>query len=67
VDPGASGFLLARTQPEQLIVAIHTIAAGESLLSPSIGTLNLRDRVQAAILARETGPVRPGDQPTTNR
>jgi len=33
---GASGFLLKRTQPEQLIAAIHTIAAGESLLSPSV-------------------------------
>jgi DNA-binding NarL/FixJ family response regulator len=123
---GASGFLLKRTQPEQLIAAIHTIAAGESLLSPSItrkvidsmarrpapdpnaarplnnltprerdvlelvarglsnseiaatlvveestikthmkrilGKLNLRDRVQAAILAYETGLVRPGER-----
>src|SRR5262249_57102021 len=33
---GASGFLLKRTQPEQLIAAIHTIAAGDSLLSPSV-------------------------------
>jgi DNA-binding NarL/FixJ family response regulator len=33
---GASGFLLKRTQPEQLIDAIHTIAAGEALLSPSV-------------------------------
>jgi DNA-binding NarL/FixJ family response regulator len=33
---GASGFLLKRTRPEQLIAAIHTIAAGDSLLSPSI-------------------------------
>jgi len=33
---GASGFLLKRTQPEQLIAAIHTIAGGESLLSPSV-------------------------------
>ena len=33
---GASGFLLKRTQPEQLIAGIHTIAAGESLLSPSV-------------------------------
>jgi len=121
---GASGFLLKRTQPEQLIAAIHTIAAGESLLSPSVtrtvinrmasqpqpdsassrrlrlltprerdvlelvarglsnteiaadlfveestvkthlkrilAKLNLRDRVQAVILAYETGLVRPG-------
>jgi DNA-binding NarL/FixJ family response regulator len=33
---GASGFLLKRTQPEQLIAGIHTIAAGDSLLSPSV-------------------------------
>jgi DNA-binding NarL/FixJ family response regulator len=128
---GASGFLLKRTQPEQLIAAIHTIATGESMLSPSVmrmvidnvarrpppdpyaqrrlhnltprerdvlelvarglsnteiaatlmveestikthmkrilAKLNLRDRVQAAILAYETGLVRPGERPTTNR
>ena len=29
---GASGFLLKRTRPEQLIAAIHTVAAGESRL-----------------------------------
>lgn len=33
---GASGFLLKRTRPEDLIAAVHTIAAGDSLLSPSI-------------------------------
>ncbi len=33
---GASGFLLKRTRPEQLIAAVHTIADGESLLSPSV-------------------------------
>jgi DNA-binding NarL/FixJ family response regulator len=33
---GASGFLLKRTSPEQLISAIHTVAAGDSLLSPSV-------------------------------
>jgi DNA-binding NarL/FixJ family response regulator len=123
LSAGASGFLLKRTQPEQLIAAIHTIAAGESLLSPSVtrtvishvarqprpdpaagrrlqlltprerdvlelvarglsnaeiaaslfveestvkthlkrilGKLSLRDRVQAVILAYETGLARP--------
>jgi DNA-binding NarL/FixJ family response regulator len=121
---GASGFLLKRTQPEQLIAAIHAIAAGESLLSPSVtrtvinrmvshpqpdpaacrrlqlltprerdvlelvarglsnseiatrlvveestvkthlkrilAKLSLRDRIQAVILAYETGLIRPG-------
>ena len=33
---GASGFLLKRTRPEDLIAAIRTIAAGDSLLSPSV-------------------------------
>jgi DNA-binding NarL/FixJ family response regulator len=33
---GASGFLLKRTRPEELIAAIHTIAAGDALLSPSV-------------------------------
>jgi DNA-binding NarL/FixJ family response regulator len=33
---GASGFLLKRTRPEALIAAVHTIAAGDSLLSPSV-------------------------------
>jgi len=33
---GASGFLLKDTPPEQLVGAIHVIADGEALLSPSI-------------------------------
>jgi DNA-binding NarL/FixJ family response regulator len=33
---GASGFLLKRSRPEELIGAIHTVAAGDSLLSPSV-------------------------------
>jgi DNA-binding NarL/FixJ family response regulator len=33
---GASGFLLKDTPPEQLVAAIHVVAAGEALLSPSI-------------------------------
>jgi DNA-binding NarL/FixJ family response regulator len=36
LSAGASGFLLKRTKPEELIAAIHTLAAGDSLLSPSI-------------------------------
>jgi RNA polymerase sigma factor (sigma-70 family) len=127
LSAGASGFLLKRTRPEQLIAAIHTIAAGDSLLSPTVtrtvidkmahhprpdqalarrlrdltprerevlehvargmsnteiaetlvveestvkthvkrilAKLQLRDRVQAVILAYETDVVRPGDRP----
>jgi DNA-binding NarL/FixJ family response regulator len=36
---GASGFLLKRTRPEELIAAVQTIAAGDSLLSPSVTRL----------------------------
>ncbi|MCO8269246.1 response regulator transcription factor [Actinoplanes sp. TRM 88003] len=44
---GASGFLLKRTRPERLIEAVHTIAAGDSLLSPSV-TRTVIDRMAAA-------------------
>ena len=47
---GASGFLLKRTRPEQLIAAIHTIAAGDALLSPS---------VTRTVIDRLPGNVRP--------
>jgi DNA-binding NarL/FixJ family response regulator len=123
LNAGASGFLLKRTKPEELIDAIHTVAEGDALLSPSVTRrvvdrmavqpvpvsagrrldqltprelevlelvaqglsnreiaeaffieestvkthvkrvlmkLQLRDRVQAVILAYETGLVRPG-------
>jgi RNA polymerase sigma factor (sigma-70 family) len=33
---GASGFLLKDTPAEQLIAAIHTLAAGEALIAPAI-------------------------------
>jgi len=36
LNAGASGFLLKRTAPEDLVAAVHTIAAGDSLLSPSV-------------------------------
>jgi RNA polymerase sigma factor (sigma-70 family) len=36
LSAGASGFLLKRTSPEALIAALHTVAAGDSLLSPSV-------------------------------
>jgi DNA-binding NarL/FixJ family response regulator len=47
---GASGFLLKRTRPEDLIRAVHTVAAGESLLSPSV-TRRVIDR-----MARQPAP-----------
>jgi DNA-binding NarL/FixJ family response regulator len=36
LSAGASGFLLKRTSPEELIGALHTVAAGDSLLSPPV-------------------------------
>jgi len=47
---GASGFLVKRTRPEELLAAVHTIAAGDSLLSPSITGLVI-DR-----MARQPNP-----------
>jgi DNA-binding NarL/FixJ family response regulator len=47
---GASGFLLKRTRPEDLIAAIHAVAAGDSLLSPSV-TRRVIDR-----MARQPAP-----------
>ena len=44
ITAGASGFLLKRTKPEELIGAVHTVAAGDSLLSPSV-TRTVIDRV----------------------
>jgi DNA-binding NarL/FixJ family response regulator len=51
LNAGASGFLLKRTRPEELIAAIHTIASGDSLLSPSV-TRRVIDR-----MAREPAPA----------
>jgi len=33
---GASGFLLKNAPPEELVHAVHTIAAGNALLAPSV-------------------------------
>lgn len=131
LEAGASGFLLKDVPPEELAAGIRVIAAGESLLAPSVtrrlietfrrqrphdlqtppqlgllterelevlgliahglsnaeiadklvvsGTtikthvghvlskLNLRDRVQAVVLAYETGIVTPGSAPQVER
>ncbi len=53
---GASGFLLKRTKPEELIAAIHTIAAGDSLLSPSVTRRVIEQ------MAEQPVPVRAADQ-----
>jgi DNA-binding NarL/FixJ family response regulator len=50
LNAGASGFLLKRTGPEELLAAIHTVAAGDSLLSPSV------TRTVIARMARQPTP-----------
>lgn len=52
---GASGFLLKGGQPRELLHAIRTVAAGESLLAPSVTR-----RLIAAFTARPR-PVAPPD------
>jgi DNA-binding NarL/FixJ family response regulator len=36
LDAGASGFLLKTAEPEQLIDAVHALARGDALLSPTV-------------------------------
>ncbi|MGH3713702.1 MAG: response regulator [Micromonosporaceae bacterium] len=52
---GASGFLLKRTRPEELIAAVRTIADGDALLAPSV-TRRVIDR-----MARQPAPA-PADR-----
>ncbi|MQA74658.1 MAG: response regulator [Solirubrobacterales bacterium] len=53
---GASGFLLKRSSPEELIAAIHTVAAGEALLSPSV-TRRVIDRMaQHPVIGEPSDP-----------
>lgn len=50
---GASGFLLKDTPPEDLISAIHSVAAGDAVVSPKV-TKRLLDR----LIADEPTPSR---------
>jgi DNA-binding NarL/FixJ family response regulator len=50
ISAGASGFLLKRTSPEELVAAVRTVAAGDSLLSPSV-TRRVIER-----MAQQPGP-----------
>jgi DNA-binding NarL/FixJ family response regulator len=43
---GASGFLLKSAPPEQLVAAIRSVAAGESLLAPEITRRLIEDYVR---------------------
>lgn len=44
---GASGFVLKDSDPEDLVRAVRTVHAGESLLAPSVTTRLVRDWVAA--------------------
>ncbi len=55
---GASGFLLKRTRPEELVAAIHTVAAGDSLLSPSVTSRVIARMAQRPEVGAEGGAER---------
>ena len=63
---GASGFLLKRTSPEELLAAIKAVAAGDSLLSPSV-TRRVIDRMARlptgeAVLDERLGNLTPRER-----
>jgi DNA-binding NarL/FixJ family response regulator len=60
LSAGASGFLLKRTKPEELIAAIHTIAEGDSLLSPSV-TRRVIERMVEQPVADASARKRPDE------
>ena len=57
LDAGASGFLLKRTRPEDLIAGIHTVAEGDALLSPSV-TRRVIDRMTPLSVPLPRGDAR---------
>ena len=67
LSAGASGFLLKRTRPEELIAAIHTVAAGDSLLSPSVTRTVIQRAGGAARARRRRGGAAGGAHRTRAR
>ncbi len=57
---GASGFVLKDAEPEELVRAVRVVAAGESLLSPSV-TRRVIQQLAGA------GPTRPAPHPQLSR
>jgi DNA-binding NarL/FixJ family response regulator len=57
---GASGFLLKRARPEELLAAVHAVAAGDSLLSPSV-TRTVIDRLARTAPAEAADTARLDD------
>jgi DNA-binding NarL/FixJ family response regulator len=61
---GASGFLLKDTPPEELLVAVRTIAAGDALLGPGITRRLIHEFVaRPAEPDRPSGAAASGDAP----
>ena len=60
---GASGFLLKEAPPEQLIAAVHTVAAGEALLAPTV----TRRMIERFVADAPPGPPGPELQSLTAR
>jgi DNA-binding NarL/FixJ family response regulator len=58
---GASGFMLKDTPPEQLVAAIHVIASGDALLSPTI-----TKRVIEEFIRRPPSTIPPERPPELN-
>jgi DNA-binding NarL/FixJ family response regulator len=56
LNAGASGFLLKRTRPEELVAAVHTIASGEALLSPSVTSRVIERLARRPLGAAEADP-----------
>jgi DNA-binding NarL/FixJ family response regulator len=54
IDAGASGFLLKRTRPEELLSAIHAVADGDSLLSPSVTRIVLEHLTRHPVSTPQT-------------
>ena len=46
LDAGAAGFLLKATPPDRLVEGIHTVAAGEALLAPSLTRRLIEEHVR---------------------
>ncbi len=53
---GASGFLLKRTEPEQLLDGIRSVAEGDALLSPSVTRRLIEEFTGAGTPQREPDP-----------
>ena len=56
---GASGFLLKHTSPEDLVVAVRTVAAGEGLIAPTVTRTLIAEFARAGAGAPPPAPLDP--------